>query len=115
MTAKECYEFMNGDYEDVEGRLLTEERIIKYLNRFKESQEYSLMVEALEEENYEVAFRAVHNLKGISLNLGFTGLIKASTELCESLRNGKPTGDISPLLAEVTKEYNLVIDAVKEL
>ena len=39
------------------------------------------------QNNAEEAFRAVHTLKGICLNLGFDTLYKASFELTEKLRD----------------------------
>jgi hypothetical protein len=62
-----------------------------------------------------VAFRASHSLKGLSLNLGFTGLQEASSLLCETLRGGDPHSDIKPLLEDVDVEYNKVVSAIKML
>ena len=33
MTIRECYDAMGGNYADVEGRLRTEERIKKFVDR----------------------------------------------------------------------------------
>lgn len=115
MTVQECYEKMNGDYEGVTGRLMSDERVKKYLLKFVAATDYSNMLDALEKEDYELAFRMSHNLKGVSLNLGLTGLQKTSDALCESLRGGKPTVDIEPLLTPVKEEYAKVIDSVKGL
>jgi HPt (histidine-containing phosphotransfer) domain-containing protein len=115
MTVQGCYEMMDGDYTGVIGRLLKDERIQKYLLKFLDAKDYQEMTEALEQENYEVAFRASHTLKGLSLNLGFTGLQRTSEELCEALRGGKPDIDIAPLVSAVGEEYEKVISAIKAL
>jgi HPt (histidine-containing phosphotransfer) domain-containing protein len=115
MTVKECYEQFGGDYEGVSRRLMTDDRILKFLMKFKDMPDYQQLMDALKQEDYELAFRTSHNLKGVGLNLGLTGLQKESHDLCEMLRGGKPTADISGMVSAVEEEYNKVIDAIKML
>jgi HPt (histidine-containing phosphotransfer) domain-containing protein len=115
MTVQECYQLMEGDYEGVLGRLLKTERIQKYLQKFKDSDDYSNMLTALRGADYETAFRMSHNLKGNSMNLGFTGLQASSSELCEALRGGAPTIDIGGMVSAVGIEYDKVIAAIQQL
>lgn len=115
MTVKECYDYLGANYTDVLERLITDERIIKYLIRFTQSPDYSELLGYLDSKDYENAFRSVHNIKGISMNLGLTNLIAASSELCESLRNGAPTVDIANMVEAVTKQYNISVDAIAKL
>jgi HPt (histidine-containing phosphotransfer) domain-containing protein len=115
MTVQECYEQMNGDYKDVAGRLMSDTRIEKYLRKFLDTKDYQELLDALEREDYETAFRAVHTLKGLSMNLGFSDLKKSSEELCESLRGGKPHTDISKMVEAVKSDYQNVISAIQQL
>jgi HPt (histidine-containing phosphotransfer) domain-containing protein len=115
MTVKEGYEQFGGDYEGVTRRLMSDERILKFLLKFKDMPDYQQMMDALKQEDYELAFRLSHNLKGVGLNLGLTGLQKESHDLCEALRGGKPTVDISGMVAAVEEEYNKVIQAINAL
>jgi HPt (histidine-containing phosphotransfer) domain-containing protein len=115
MTVQECYEKMNGDYEGVKGRLLTDERIQKYLIQFTNGTDYKQMVDAINNKDYDLAFRMSHNLKGVSLNLGITQLQKTSEVLCEEFRNGEPKNDITGLLQAVTDAYQDTLAAIKEL
>lgn len=117
MNIRECYDMFGGDYDDVMKRLLKEERIIKYAKMFPASagNDYELLHNALREERYEEAFRAVHNLKGVSLNLALTPLHQASHELCETLRHGKPAVDPAPLLKNVEDAWNLVTGIFNQL
>lgn len=115
MTIQECYAMIGGDYEGVVGRLRKDERILKYLNLFAAGNDYELIVNALNAENYEEAFRNVHNLKGVSLNLGLTPLHKTSDVLCEALRHGKPEMDITGMLNDVKETYDRVVAVLKEL
>jgi HPt (histidine-containing phosphotransfer) domain-containing protein len=106
---------MQGDYEGVKGRLLTDERVKKYLLKFADATDYQQMVDAINQEDYELAFRMSHNLKGVCLNLGITQLQKSSEILCEEFRNGKPQNDITGMLQAVTEDYQSTISAIKGL
>ena len=114
MTVQECYEKMGGSYDDVIDRLMSEERVAKYLAKFLDSVDYDNMLKALDDKDYELAFRSVHNLKGMSLNLSFTYLQKSSDVLCEALRGGEPKEDISGMLEDVKNSYARVTGAIKE-
>ena len=54
-----------------------------------------------------------HNLKGLCLNLSYTGLYTVINELCEALRHGKPKADINPMLDAVAVKYKQVTDGIK--
>lgn len=112
MDLKEIYVMMGGDYEDVLERLMSEERIVKYLKKFKDNTDFADLEKTLNEQDYETAFRHAHNLKGMCLNLGMTQLYRSSATICETLRNGKPTVDVKPLLEDVRCDYKRVIEAI---
>lgn len=112
MTAKECYAVFGGNYEEALSRLMKDERIVKYLKKLTESQDYDSLLSSLENKNYEDAFGSVHNLKGVSLNLSITPLATASDVLCEALRGGAPTVDISGMLDDVKNAYEIAVSAI---
>ena len=112
MTVKECYDAFGGDYNEAIGRFGNDDRIKKYLGMFVKGNDYELISNSLAEEKYDDAFRNVHNLKGVSLNLALTPLSKTSEVLCEALRHGKPDFDVAPMLADVKKAYDPVIAAI---
>lgn len=112
MELKQVYEMMQGDYDSVMGRLMTQERVVKYLNMFVKNNMLELITNALDEKDYEVAFREAHNLKGVCANLNMDKLGHSAGELTESLRHGEPTIDITPLLEEVREDYQLTVDAI---
>ena len=66
MTVKECYEIIGANYEEVESRLRTEERIKKFLLKVLNDKSYDLLCDSIKQKNMEEAFRAAHTLKGIS-------------------------------------------------
>ena len=117
MNMKECYDGFGGDYEGVLSRLMKEERIIKYTGKFVNGNDYQLIVDSLAAGDKETAFRNVHNLKGVSLNLGFTPLHQTSDVLCEALRPGNPPvadAEVERMLADVKAAYDKVVAALKE-
>lgn len=115
MTIKEFYERIGGNYEEVMGRLLTEARVDKYLKKFPQSQDYADMCSAIESADWPLAFRASHNIKGMSLNLALTGLAKSSSALCEYFRNGAPASDFSADYAACKADFEHTVAAIAEL
>lgn len=114
MTIQECYEAMGGDYKGVMARLLKEERVVRFLEKFKNDSMIDPLETSLASKNYEDAFRAAHNLKGVCQNLGIIKLADSSSELCETLRNGEPTVDITPLLEAVREDFSVTIQALEQ-
>ena len=115
MTVRECYEAIGGNYEDVLGRLQNEALIRKFTLKFLDDQSYLQLKQALENKNYEDAFRSAHTLKGISQNLSFDRLYEVSNELTELLRDrtGKQQG-ISEAMEKVTEVYEMMIEEIKK-
>lgn len=115
MNLNECYRAMDADYDDVMRRLATEERVTKFLFRTIEDNSVTVLVSAMETEDYETAFRAAHTIKGLSLNMGLTRLAYSSGRLTENLREGQINPDTEGLLEEVKADYKIVVDAVARL
>lgn len=106
MTVKECYERMDADYESVIRRLSNDKIIYKLNCSFYSTDDYESLEKALEAKEYKTAFRIVHNLKGVCLNLGYTGLLDACSELCEYLRDKVADGaDAGQCNEEIIKKY----------
>ena len=112
MTVQECYQQIQGNYENVLKRLKTDERIVKFLELFLSDTTYEKLSEAVNAKNDQEILKCVHDLKGMALNLGLTALQQAAQNLCEAVRYGEPSVDISPLYQEVTKEYQKVVDII---
>ena len=115
MTMRECYEAIGGNYEDVLGRLRSEALIQRFTLKFLEDPSYLQLKQALENKNYEDAFRSAHTLKGICQNLSFDRLYKVSHELTELLRDrtGEQPG-IPEAMEKVTEVYEMTIEGIKK-
>jgi len=115
MNVKECYQSMGADYEDVMRRLVSEERVKKFLGKLLEDQSFSHLTEAMENGDLEKGFQVAHSLKGISLNLGLTPLAESSSKLTEALRKLEMNKDIGPLFEETRNTYEDMAAAVEAL
>lgn len=65
-------------------------------------------------KDYETAFRAMHTLKGVAVNLGFTALYNVSNALTEKLRS-QEYDNLDGLITDVKKQYDIVIEAIAAL
>ena len=94
MNVKKCYEIMNGDYEDVKGRFLTDARIRRFALLFLNDGSMDDL-----------------RLKGVCLNLGFTGLYAPVHRITEMLREG----DYESAAVEMPAVENAYDDTVRGL
>lgn len=116
MTVQQCYQAMGSDYEDVMGRLRTDERVKKFLLKVPGDPSYALLCSSLEQRDIPEAFRAAHTLKGISQNLSLTKLYASSAQLCDMLRDRQEYGeDIGPAFEMVEKDYHFTIGCIQQL
>lgn len=115
MTVKECYDQMGADYKSVYERLGNNEQLVEhFFQRFAQDLSFAALKEAREKQDQEAAFRAVHTLKGICINLGLTNLYQVSSDLTEILRNGKPDPEVEEqLYQKVEQEYHRVIERIE--
>lgn len=111
MTLKECYDQMNGSYEEAKGRLMMDSMIERFIFKFLDDQTMANLRKAVAEGDIAVSFREAHTLKGVAANLAFTQLQQATSQLTEQLRPQQSTADAA-LMANVEKAYGIVVDAI---
>ena len=114
MNIRECYVAINGDYEGVKRRFLTDARIRRFALLFLQDSSMEELRAAMKDQNCEKAFQAAHTLKGVCLNLGFTGLYKPVNIITELLRTGMYEKALEQL-EEVEKWYTIAEKGLKEL
>lgn len=112
MTIQECYAALEGDYEEVVGRLYSEALVKKFLGKFPADQSYQLLESSMRSEDFEEAFRAAHTLKGVSQNLSFTKLYQSSHDLTEALRT-KQYDQAARLFSRVEADYAQTVAAIR--
>ena len=86
MTLKQCYELLEGDYEDVLGRMRKEALVEKFVLKFLNDSSFETLRQGIATRDRETAFRAAHTIKGVAQNLGCTKLCEVSNLLTEELR-----------------------------
>lgn len=114
MNLIECFSAFEGDYNGVMGRLMTEDRVARFLKMFLKDTSFDTLCTAMDNGDYETAFRAAHTLKGTCANLGITRLQDSASEITEALRGGVNNG-ADALLAQVKDDYALTIGAISML
>ena len=71
MTAKEFYETIGQNYEEVLERLAgSEALVLRFLKKFSTDKTFSELEKAMEARDIEMIFRQSHTLKGVAANLG---------------------------------------------
>ncbi len=114
MSLQSCYIALEGNYDDVIGRLRTERLVRKFVLKFLDDPSYSNLCASLEAKDYDEAFRASHTIKGVCQNLSFTRLYQSSHQLTEALRNGW-SPEVEELFSQVSADYQQTADAIRAL
>lgn len=113
MTIQECYAALEGDYQEVLGRLYSEALVTKFVGKFLADTSFQLLENSMRDKDYEVAFRAAHTLKGVSQNLSFTKLYHSSHQITEALRN-KDIELAVRLFDQVAADYGQTRSAIEQ-
>lgn len=96
---------MGADFDGVMSRLLTEQRVAKFVLRFPADPSFGSLLESFAAGDIDTAFRAAHTLKGTSANLGFTDLYQKASDVTEDLRHGNPGPDIGEKVEKCKAAY----------
>jgi HPt (histidine-containing phosphotransfer) domain-containing protein len=113
MTIQEFYDETGGNYEDVKSRLLSDERICRFVFKFKDDKSMELLRSSLGKNDFNEAFRAAHTLKGVSQNLAFDRFYVSTNKLTEILREARcMPDDIDELVAVVEEDYKKIMDCI---
>ena len=115
MTIQECYQKLGGEFAQVEKRLPSVGLVRKFIVKFLDDDSYSKLCLAMQNGQWEEAFRAAHTLKGVSANLGFSRLLASAGELTELLRAETESipGRAAALLEEVKQDYELTVSVIR--
>lgn len=95
MTLQEFYDRIGGDYKATISRLPSEALIKKFVLKYPGDPSFNQLKDALAAQDWELAFRASHTLKGVAQNLGMDRLYKTAATLCDAVRGPKPLEDAS--------------------
>lgn len=113
MTLQECYNKLQGNYAEARERLMSEKLMERFILKFPNDPSMDALNEMVAAGDNKGAFRAVHTLKGVAANLGFTRLYQDASNLTEQLRDLQHNPD--PELYRILKStYTMVITVLRE-
>lgn len=116
MTLTEFYAAVGGSYEDASARLQNDAFIGRFLRMLPRDDSMARLTAAVDSGSAEEAFRAVHTLKGIALNLSLVRLAEACAAMTEALRGSAVMlANVHALHDAVAREYALVTETLAQL
>ncbi|MCR5654047.1 MAG: Hpt domain-containing protein [Lachnospiraceae bacterium] len=116
MNVKEFYEAIGANYQDVIARLMKDELILRFLNKYKDDVNYDNLEKNVAAGDYKEAFLSVHTLKGLALNLGLSKLGAATGELTEYLRaEGNDPEKVEELMVPIRECHKEVTENLAKL
>ena len=116
MTLRDFYNKIGSSLDAVMSQMgLPEKLVDKFVKKFPNDKSAEELFRTYESGDYMTAFRMAHTIKGLCLTLGFDKLRESASELTEALRDGKVADNAAELLETVRRDYNEVMDGIKEL
>ena len=114
MKIVQFYEQTGSDYLEARSRMVDDKRIFRFVKMFGNDSSFERLTLAMEAGDAGEAFRAVHDLKGVSLTLSLTSLAGSASAVTEALRSGdmKLARTLYPALKEC---YTGVVSLIGEL
>lgn len=114
MSPKEVYEILHGDYSAIFAAVRNEAVVSRLLKMLQNDKSMEKLAKGIALSDPEEAFRAVHTLKGVALNLHLDVLAARAIDLTEILRPRTLIGYQNAYMA-LTEEYNRTIQTIAKL
>ena len=120
MKIRDFYDRTGGDFAGAMQRLMKEDRLEKYVRMFLNDTSYGELESCLARNDVPGAFRAVHTLKGVCLNLSFTRLYESVNAATEALRyagadSEKDMAQVTACMQLLRRDYSEVTEAIRSL
>lgn len=117
MTVQELYDVI-GNYQEVKSRLMSDRIVEKFIVKFPGDPSYEQLMDAWDQKNGEMIFKASHTLKGVCANLSISGLFEIADQITEAYRPGQEQTqrreEISDLMAELKLRYEKTVKAIQQ-
>ncbi|WP_295092768.1 Hpt domain-containing protein [Ruminococcus sp.] len=107
MELKNFYNKIGENYDLLLSRLLSSERIEKYLTIFFDDNNICDLKMQILSNDIQSAINTAHTLKGVTATLGFDNLAAEICELHEALKNNE-NEQADELCRQVVKEYEII-------
>ena len=116
MTLQELYASIEGDYERARAYLRSERLIARVVCKFPDDTACPRLIAAWEAGDWDEAFSAAHEAKGVCANLYLTHLADLTSQICEALRHHSDRSarvdDIDTLVADLRTQYTHTVEAI---
>lgn len=89
-----------------------EDLYVKFLNKFLEDRSYAESAAAIAIKDHDTSLTAVHTLKGVAGNLGFSQLYDVAADMVFKYRAGEPD-EADAEFGKLTKLYDEVCDIIR--
>ena len=112
---KERLEQCGIQVEEVTDRFMGNESLLeRFLKKFLNDKNYSMLKEAIAQGDVEAAITASHTLKGVRGNLSIKPLFELTEKQVALLRAGN-LDEAAAMMTEIDKVYQMVVDTVNEV
>lgn len=108
MDISAFYGAIGENYEAVYRRLLSSERIEKYLSRFFQQNQIEDLQQQMKAQDFAAAMNSAHILKGVASTLGLDGVTGTVCELHTALKENR-ADEATALLCELLTGYETVV------
>lgn len=117
MTVQELYDLI-GNYEEVKSRLMSDRIVAKFIVKFLNDPSYEQLMQAWDQKNGEMIFKASHTLKGVCANLALSELYETANRIAEAYRPGQEQTqfreNMPDLMAALQSQYEKTVQAIQQ-
>lgn len=107
MNIKEFYNTLDENYDSILDRLISPDRIEKYLNIFFNDNSIGNLKQQIENKDFEIAKNTAHTLKGAISTLGIDRLVSVISKLQTALENNEAE-QANDLFQSFEEEYERI-------
>lgn len=118
MQLRDLQQYLDIDVaESLEERFMDDEALyLRFLRKLLTTQDFSLLEQYVEQENWAEALRKAHNLKGICANLGLLSLSAAFAGLVKLLRSaGFTAQQVREQLEDLRSSWQLTLHYIEQV
>ncbi len=115
MDLKTFYGVVGGNYGLALERMMTEDRVKKYLRRYGGYVDLEGLEKAVAESDGRKIFEISHNVKGMCLNLELCSVGGSASALCENVRNTPPDENTPKLFEKFKEDHEHAIALIGQL
>ncbi len=115
MTVTEFYKKVEGNYESIKGRLKSDERIFIFLNKFRNEQNYTKFMSAVEANDMDKLLLYANQLIDVAGTLSLDKFVEVMKCFLVQLREENRGTIDKRLINAIKKEYQKTIKYIDEI